>query len=185
MRLFHFSDDSNIEVFIPRPVKTAPPRPPGQAWLNDPLVWAIDDWHQPLYMFPRDCPRVLVWPVETTTPEYRSAFRSMTSCRMVAHIELSWLDRLSHSAIYRYELAPDGFESLGDAGMYVSRSPSLPLNVERIENPEKALEAAGVELRVLPSLRTLAPLWDTSLHVSGIRLRHAADGSLMLPPRAN
>jgi hypothetical protein len=51
----------------------------------------------------------------------------------------------------------------------------MPLNMERIDNIEKALEAAGVELRVLPSLKTLAPLWDTSLHVSSIRLRNTLD----------
>jgi hypothetical protein len=51
----------------------------------------------------------------------------------------------------------------------------MPLNIERIDSIEKALAAADVELRVLPSLKTLAPLWDTSLHVSGIRLRNTLD----------
>lgn len=173
MRLFHFSEENNIEVFMPRPVKTPTPRAQGREWLNGPLVWAIDDWHAPMYLFPRDCPRIFVWPTETTTPEYLTAYKKMTSCRMVAHIELGWLDRLSHTTIYRYELAPDGFVSLDDAGMWVSHAPCMPLNVERIDNIEKALGDAGVELRVLPSLKTLAPLWDTSLHVSGIRLRNA------------
>jgi hypothetical protein len=175
MRLFHFSEENNIDVFMPRPVKVASSRAPGQEWLNGPLVWAIDDWHQPMYLFPRDCPRVFVWPTASTTPEYLTAYKKMTSCRMVAHIELSWLDRLSQTTIYRYELSPDGFEDLGDAGAWVSRAPSMPLNVERIDNIEKALEKAGVELRVLPSLKTLAPLWDTSLHVSSIWLRDALD----------
>jgi hypothetical protein len=185
MRLFHFSDDNNIEVFSPRPQTTPAPRPPGQEWLDGPLIWAIDDWHQPLYLFPRDCPRVLVWPVETTTPEYISAFKAMTSCRMVAHIERRWLDRLSRSPIYRYEFAPDGFECIDGAGMWVSRSPCMPIDRVRIENPEKALEAAGVELRVLPSLTALAPLWDTSLHISAIRLRNGRDRPpiRVLPPR--
>lgn len=181
MRLFHFSEENNIEVFMPRPVKVARPRAQGQEWLNDPLIWAIDDWHAPMHLFPRDCPRIFVWPTENTTPEYCTAYKKMTTCRMVAHIELGWLDRLSHTTIYRYELSPDGFESLNDAGLWISRTPSMPLNVERIDNMEKALEAAGVELRVLPSLKTLAPLWETSLHVSGIGLRHAWDGPIDLP----
>ncbi|MET0969742.1 MAG: DUF6886 family protein [Tardiphaga sp.] len=171
MRLFHFSDDKNIEVFSPRPAKTPAPRPDGREWVNGPLVRAIDDWHQPLYLFPRECPRVLVWPDATTTPQYLSAFKAMTACRMVAHIERRWLDRLSRSPIYRYELPPDGFESIDDAGTWASRAPCMPIDIVRIEDPEKALEAAGVELRVLPSLKTLAPMWDTSLHVIGIRLR--------------
>jgi hypothetical protein len=174
MRLFHFSEENNIEVFMPRQVEVATPRT-GQEWLNGPLIWAIDDWHAPMYLFPRDCPRIFVWPTASTTPEYLTAYKKMTTCRMVAHIELAWLDRLSHTTIYRYELSPDGFESLDDAGMWISRTPSMPLNMERIDNIEKALEAAGVELRVLPSLKTLAPLWDTSLHVSSIRLRNTLD----------
>ncbi|QUS40762.1 hypothetical protein RPMA_19425 [Tardiphaga alba] len=176
MRLFHFSEENHIEVFMPRPT----PRPvPG---FDAPLVWAIDDWHQAMYLFPRDCPRIFVWPVTTTTPEYVTAYHKMTSCRMVAHIELGWLDRLAQTTIYRYELAPDGFESLGDAGMFVSPAPTMPIAVERIDNLEKALSDAGVELRVLPSLKTLEPLWETSLHVSGIRLSQASDGPIM-PPR--
>jgi hypothetical protein len=181
MGLFHFSEENNIEVFMPRPVEVATPRPQGQEWLNGPLVWAIDDWHSPMYLFPRDCPRIFVWPTATTTPEYLTAYKKMTTCRMVAHIELGWLDRLSRTTIYRYELSPDGFEALNDAGMWISRAPSMPLNMERIDNVEKALEAAGVELRVLPSLKTLAPLWKTSLHVSGIRLRNAWDGPIERP----
>ena len=34
---------------------------------HGPLVWAIDKWHQPMYRFPRDCPRILLWPRVTTT----------------------------------------------------------------------------------------------------------------------
>jgi hypothetical protein len=183
MRLFHFSDDKTIEVFTPRPPKKPASRPPGQDRRDGPQICAIDDWHQPLYMFPRDCPRVLIWPDETTTPDYISAFKAMTSCRMVAHIELHWLDRLSRSPIYRYEFAPDGFECLDRAGTWGSPAPCMPVDMVQIDNPEKALEAAGVELRVLPSLKSLAPLWDTSLHVSGIRLSARRRPPLrVLPP---
>jgi hypothetical protein len=48
VRLFHFSDDPTIEIFTPRPVLVASKRPPGREWLNDPLAWAIDAWHQPM-----------------------------------------------------------------------------------------------------------------------------------------
>lgn len=170
MRLFHFSDDNTIDVFTPRLAKPPAPCPPGH---DEPLVCAVDDWHQPLHMFPRNCPRVLVWPNEATTPEYKTAFKAMTSCRMVAHIERRWLDRLSRSPLYRYELPPDGFACIDDAGTWVSHAPCMPIDMVRIENVELALQAADVELRVLPSLTTLAPLWDTSLHVRGIGSRKA------------
>ena len=176
MRLFHFSPDSHIDVFLPRP------DPQGT---GDHLVWAIDDWHQAMYLFPRDCPRIFVWPDETTTPQYLAAYNKMSSCRMVAHIERGWLDRLSQITVYRYELSPDGFESLGHAGMWVSPTPTMPVNVERIDNIEKALSDAGVELRVLPSLKTLEPLWQTSLHVSGIGLGFAKDAPIGTPRLVN
>ena len=51
MQLFHFSDAGGIKVFTPRPVPVASPRAEGREWLNGPLVWAIDDWHAPMYLF--------------------------------------------------------------------------------------------------------------------------------------
>lgn len=173
MQLFHFSEQGDIDVFTPKPVATAVQRAEGKEWLNGPLVWAIDDWHAPMYLFPRDCPRVLAWPVATSTPADRQAFTTITSCRMVAHIEGRWLDRLSRAVLYRYTLPEHGFETLDDAGMWVARDAVTPLHVERISDLPRALENAGVELRVLPSLQTLEPLWSTSLHVSAIRMRRA------------
>ncbi|WP_299802951.1 DUF6886 family protein [Tardiphaga sp.] len=173
MQLFHFSDAGGIEVFTPRPVKVAAPRAEGSEWLNGPLVWAVDDWHQAMYLFPRECPRVFAWPVSTTTPQDRQAFNAITSCRMVAHIERRWFDRLSRAKLYRYALPQEGFEPLGDAGMWIARSNVTPTSVDRIDDIPRALERAGVELRILPSLQTLQPLWSTSLHVSAIGLRKA------------
>ncbi len=178
MRLFHFSDDNSIDVFMPRVVQ-------GLQGIDAPQVWAIDDWHQAMYLFPHDCPRIFVWPVETTTPEYLTAYQKMTSSRMVAHIELGWLERLSRIIVYRYEFSPEAFEPLGNSGMWMSSRPTMPVNVERIDNIEKALTDAGVELRVLPSLKTLEPLWETSLHVSGIGLAHAKDGPIGQPRLVN
>jgi hypothetical protein len=83
MRLFHFSDDPAITIFEPRPVRVASKRPPGREWLNGPLVWAIDEWHQPMYLFPRDCPRILIWPTERTTAEDRRRYWGAGSARMI------------------------------------------------------------------------------------------------------
>ena len=66
MRLFHFSEDPSIEEFVPRPVRVPSARPPGQDWLNGPLVWAVSEDRQATYLFPRDCPRILLWPTEHT-----------------------------------------------------------------------------------------------------------------------
>jgi hypothetical protein len=123
MRLVHFSDDPNIRTFEPKAVRVLSRREPGSEWLNGPLVWAIDDWHSPLYLFPRDCPRILVWPKKSTTADDLKKWWDGRTCRMIAHIEWAWFERVTDARLYRYELPEKDFECLGDAGMWVSRSP--------------------------------------------------------------
>jgi len=176
-RLFHFSDDDGIERFVPRPVRIPSPRPPGQEWLNGPLVWAIDEWHQPLYFFPRDCPRILIWRRSETTAEDLERYFGRSGARMLAYVETRWRERVETAHVHRYELPTGSFESLQDAGMWVSRTAVRPLAEGRLDRLPEALAAAGVELRTLPSLTPLKGLWETSLHASGLRLRNALDWS--------
>src|ERR1700734_3770591 len=104
MRLFHFSEEPDISIFEPRPVTVATTRAPGREWLDDPLVWAIDERHEPMYLFPRDCPRVLLWPTESSTADDVQVWWGARTCRMIAHIEWAWLKRLTLARLYRYEL---------------------------------------------------------------------------------
>jgi hypothetical protein len=174
MRLFHFSEDPRIELFAPRPVRTPVERPDGQDWLNGPLVWAIDEAHEHLYLFPRECPRILVWAKPTSLEADRLRWLGDTAARAVAFVERDWLERLSRAVVYRYETPVEGFEDLGDVGMWVSRLPVRPLRVEALDDLPAQLARRGVELRVLDSLLPLKPVWQSSLHASGIRLRNAA-----------
>ncbi|MDF2901263.1 MAG: hypothetical protein K0Q62_1322, partial [Phenylobacterium sp.] len=98
MRLFHFSDDPAIERFEPRPVLVPSARAPGREWLNGPLVWAIDEPHQPMYLFPRDCPRILLWPRPDTTAQDLERWWGGSPCRIIAHVEAAWLERLSKAS---------------------------------------------------------------------------------------
>jgi hypothetical protein len=173
MRLFHLSEDPEIGSFRPRPVAVPSQRAPGRDWLNGPLVWAIDEPHRPLCLFPRDCPRILLWAREDTTADDLASWFGSRTCRMVAHIERAWLDRLQRATIYRYNLPPDGFEPLDDAGMWVARQEVTPIAMDAISDLPAALRADGVELRVMESLTPLRDVWSTSLHASGIRLRNA------------
>jgi hypothetical protein len=173
--LFHFSEDPTIEVFEPRPVRVPAERPPGQDWLNGALVWAIDAWHAPMYFFPRDCPRVLLWKLpDTTDADLDRWWRGERGRRMQAHIEAAWLQRLRSATLYRYVFATDPFERLQDVGMYVARVAVRPLAVEPVGDLEAALAAADVELHVLDDLLPLKGVWESSLHASGVRLRNAA-----------
>lgn len=171
-RLFHFSDDGSFELFEPRPVRTPAKRVPGREWLNGPLVWAIDEWHQPMYLFPRECPRILFWALGSTTDEDRRRYLD-SNARIIAHIEKRWLPALERAVLWRYEFSPKSFESLDDAGMWVSRTRVAPLAKAEFGDLPARLAEQGVELRVLDTLTSLRGMWDTSLHASGIRLRNA------------
>jgi hypothetical protein len=172
--LFHFSEDPTIALFEPRPVRVPAERPPGQDWLNGPLVWAIDAWHAPMYYFPRDCPRVLLWRTPATTAaDLDRWWRGDRARRMQAHIEAAWLERLRTVAVYRYVFAAAGFERLEDAGMCVARNTVWPLAVEPVGDLLAAMARAEVELHVMDNLSPLKGVWQSTLHASGVRLRNA------------
>ncbi len=170
MRLFHFSDDPTIDVFEPRPVRISSERRPGQAWLNGPLVWAIDEVHDFMYLFPRDCPRILVWAKPETSQEDR---RLLGNWRGAAYVERGWLERLQAGTIHRYEMPTEGFEDLEDAGMWVSRRNVVPLALTAHSRLDQEFAPRGIELKVVDSLLSMKALQHTTLHVSAIRLRNA------------
>jgi len=172
-RLFHFSEDPSIGVFTPRSVAIPAERRDGRDWLNGPLVWAIEERRQALYLFPRDCPRILLWPTAATTGEDLDRWWGERACTAIAHIEWAWFERLKTASIHRYELPAEPFETLDDAGMWVSRAPVTPLEMQTLPDLPAALRAEGVELRLMDSLTPLRGVWNTSLHASGVRLRNA------------
>lgn len=173
VRLFHFSDDSSIQRFLPRPVQVPSPRPQGQKWLNGPLVWAIDEEHEFLYLFPRECPRILAW----STPDTKAVDRDrwLGGSLVIAYVESRWLDRLGGDVIHRYELPHSTFVDLNDAGMWVSADSVSPIEMTTIADLLDALKAKQVLLQPVETLKPLRWLWDTTLHVSGIRLRNMHD----------
>ena len=173
MRLFHFSDNPDIDIFIPRPVRVLVERPLGMQWLNGPLVWAIDDAHEAMYLFPRECPRVLLWTTPETTPEDYEHWWQGSCSRVLAYIETAWLERVQTETIYRYEMPSATFADIGDAGMWVSKVAVKPLRLKALSNLPQEHRARDVELRVLENLLPLKGVWNSSLHASGIRLRNA------------
>jgi hypothetical protein len=173
MRLFHFSDDPGIEEFVPRSVRVPAKRAVGMEWLNGPLVWAIDETHQPMYLFPRDCPRILLWSTPQTSRADREKWWCGSSAQTIAYIETCWRERLGAARLYRYEFSDELFDDLHDAGMWVSRTAVRPISLTCIQDLPEHLNSQGVELRVLDSLAPLKGVWNSSLHASGIRLRNA------------
>ena len=171
--LLHFSEDPGIERFVPRPVTVPSERPAGMEWLNGPLVWAVSEERQALYLFPRDCPRIVLWATAETTHADRARWWGASEAPMLAYVESAWVERLRTTRLYRYELPGREFTAVDDDWAWVSTRPIDPISVEPCGDLEAALANHGAELRVLPSLTPLCHVWSTTLHASGIRLRNA------------
>lgn len=167
MPLYHFSEDPHIRVFEPHVAPTS---------IQDvALVWAIDEWHAPMYYLPRDCPRACFWPGPGTTAEDRERWFAGIDARMVIAVESKWLPAIRATTLYCYSMPEEPFR-LNDAtaGHYVSQSSVAPLSVKPVGDLLEALVAANVELRMTPRL---VDLWqrviESTLEFSGTRLRNA------------
>ncbi|MEZ4492882.1 MAG: hypothetical protein R3C29_06160 [Dehalococcoidia bacterium] len=108
MTLYHFSEEPGIEAFVPRT--------PVHRTDVEPLVWAIDDWHAPMYYFPRDCPRILVWPLPETTGGDMERWFGTTLPESWHSWSTHELERMSSTPIYRYEMPYEGFFPLMTPG---------------------------------------------------------------------
>lgn len=164
--LFHFSEDPNIERFVPH----VPPTNPSQA----PAVWAIDGPHAPLYWFPRDCPRVTAWPRQTDSPADFQAVFGTDASRLQA-TELGWLERMRSTVLYRYEFEPSPFEPWGEAaGQWISHQTVEPMRVVAVGGLLDEHAEAGVELRFVKNLWHLADLVvDDRWEFSAVRMSNA------------
>lgn len=169
MELYHFSEDPKISVFRPHIAPTS-------TIVDHALVWAIDDWHAPMYYVPRDCPRACFWAGPRTTSEDRERWLHNLAPRFVMAVEATWLERIRSARLYRYRMPEASFSALGhDGGHYVSREMIVPLQVEPVGDLLSAIIRAGVELRITPRL---GPMWKqirsaSTLAHSGTRLRNA------------
>ncbi len=178
IRLFHFSEEPGIDLFVPRAPLAHPE--------HEPLVWTVDEWHAPHFFFPRDCPRLNFW----ARPDSAAGAieRHLRGATRVSVIEAAWLERLRSTVLYRYELDPIAFEPVledgGVAGYYVSRSPVRPFGVQVLTDLPRHIAAAGVELRALDQglVAYHLEIVSSTLEFSGMRLRNAADAHLVPTP---
>ncbi|RXZ83644.1 hypothetical protein EBB07_04465 [Paenibacillaceae bacterium] len=167
MKLYHFSENPAIPLFEPRKL---PYR------MNEPAqVWAIDAFHAPHYFFPRDCPRVCIWPMETTTEQdYARFFGHSGTSRMIA-IESGWLEKVRTGTIYRYRFDPAQFQLYeANAGYYTSTNTVKPAAVEIIDNLLGELADLNIEVRITPSLMPLKEaILASTVNFSMIRMKNA------------
>ena len=162
--LWHVSEDPTIERF-------APHHQPLHA-NDEPLVYAIDTRHLPLYWFPRDCPRAAFWANTATSDDDVERFLDRDRSRRVHVVETSWLDRMRTTPVFAYRLPEESFEPWDR--FWISRDTVEPLELVELGDLLALHADAVIELRIAPALY---PLWDTvvasTLDFSGIRLRNA------------
>ena len=163
--LWHVSENPSIERFTPHVSATAA--------LEEPLVWAIDTRHLPVYWFPRECPRGTFWADAGSDPY--DAARMLAGSSRVHAIEAAWLNRMRTTQVFAYRLPEPSFEPHPEVGGYwMSRETVEPVEVAPLGDFVALHEDAEIELRVLPNLWQL---WDdvvtSTLEFSGVRLHNA------------
>lgn len=148
MKLFHFSEDNSIDLFIPRVKENRRDMPP--------VVWAIDDMHEFTFYFPRDCPRIIVTKGEGITEQDNHKFFGLTNSKIVITVETHWYERIISTKIYRYSLPIDNFQLFDEtAGYYISTQTVKPIQKEEISNLIERLISLNIEVRFTPNLYPL------------------------------
>ena len=145
MRLFHVSEESDIEKFVPRiPYREDMDKSKG-------LVWALTEPPLPYWLTPRDCPRVGYRIVEESTQDDIDRFFSSSSRHCVA-IEHGWHKKMSETTLYVYEFDNANFYWDKCAQFYVSDQTEIPISVTKYENLYEELVKRNVEVRILNNL---------------------------------
>lgn len=165
MRLFHISEEVNIEHFEPRPCTR-------KELHGKNYVWAISEAKLPNYLLPRDCPRISFFKSGNNKAEI--LMRGVTASMVIA-IEKNWLPVIQQTTLYQYEMNPINFQLVDEtAGYYVSEQVETPIHKIIITNILNTLLHHDIELRILPSLWELREqVIHSTLGFSIIRMRNA------------
>lgn len=169
MRLFHVSEDPNIEVFKP----IIPYRKDMDQSIG--VVWALCERTLPNFLTPRDCPRVTYHVGPDTTDEDKKRFFSSTEVTHCVAIEHRWLNKLLNTELTIYEFDPKNFELQDEiAGFYISKEVEVPIEKYTVHSIKDALIERNIEFRILPELFTLRDqIIHSSFNWSMCRMKNA------------
>ncbi|MCL2546617.1 MAG: hypothetical protein FWE06_05405 [Oscillospiraceae bacterium] len=148
MRLFHVSEDPNVEIFHPR----LPRREELDPHIG--LVWSLTEPALPNWLFPRDCPRVGYRDCDNVTPEDMKRFFT-SGARHIVAIENDWHERQLNATLYVYEFDPTNFYFDEVAGFYVSQKSEIPIDMVTYTNLYAELFNRGAEVRIVDNLWAL------------------------------
>lgn len=149
MRLFHVSEESNIELFVPRiPIREDMDKSKG-------LVQALTEEHLAQFLTPRDCPRVTYRITEKATQNDIEKFFSSSSRYCIA-IEHGWYEKMTSTILYVYEFNTANFYFDDYAGFYVSDQTEKPISITKYDDLFGELFKRNVEIRIINNLWPLA-----------------------------
>ena len=94
--LWHVSEDGSLRHFAPHRAPTA--------LTDEPLVWATDTRHLPLYWFPRDCPRCTFWAGERTSDADVERFLDGMRAARIHIVEDGWIERVAAAELHLYRM---------------------------------------------------------------------------------
>lgn len=170
MRLFHVSEEGNIDLFKPR-------LPSRKDIIDNSrgLVWAINEQCLPNFLTPRDCPRVAYYSTDKSSKTDIDRFFSGKNIQHVLAIENKWFKVMMNTTLYLYEFDTRDFYVQDEvAGYYVSETVQSPINVMIVTDIFEELFKRNVELRVLESLLELAKeVKESTLNWSLCRMANA------------
>ena len=169
MRLFHVSEESDIQVFEPRlPTRMDLDQTVG-------LVWAIDEARLPNFLTPRDCPRVAYHIGSQKTDCDKKRFFSSSSVSHVIVVENQWFHTMKNTKLYLYEFNTKDFVLQDNtAGYYVASAAQYPKKKYVLTDLFAELLERNVEIRITDNLWDIADAVKAStLNWSLCRMRNA------------
>lgn len=169
MRLFHISEESNIEIFYPR----IPQRDDMDKSFG--VIWAINERCLPNFLTPRNCPRVTYHIGKNTTNEDINKYFTSSLSTHTVIIEHKWFETMQNTTLYLYEFLADDFVLQDEiAGYYIAKNPQKPIGKYKIDNLFEALFKMNVEVRIVNNLWDIAnEIKSTSLNWSLCRMNYA------------
>ncbi len=151
MKLYHISDNSNIDYFKPRiPTNT-------KAWPNlaKSYVWSVSDEMVHNYYFPRFCPRVCRMIGPQSSQQEKDLFHNNGIYKSIIHVEESRRKEIESCVLYRYEFNLINFYPVDyDAGYYISEKVEYPTGKVKIENLLDILQNLSVKVQWVKNLKS-------------------------------